>query len=282
MRNRVLVLAAVAACAGPRPRAPSGEVVFSVTGRVEHGPYRFGQGDLGRLHRRGFRAVTPVSGAEARFEGVAVGALLQDSMDLEKDADTAVFHGRGGYRAAVPLAAVRQLKPVLADRVNGAAVGAWRSDSAPLVLAWPNVEAPGIDSDPRMRWWWVSGVTKLELVSWIATYGRALRVPQGASDEARLGADVIATQCMECHRVRGVGGTGGRELTGAAGRDLESFAASLRVHLQKAGMASAPEVTPAAARQIAAFLRAVEVSGGKSEEEGLPVETPPPPQPRGY
>jgi len=96
MRNRVLVLAAIAACAGPRPRPPRGEVVFSVTGRVQEGPYRFGRDDLPRLPRRAFRAVAPGSGSPARFEGVAVLALLQDAVELEVDADTVVFHGREG------------------------------------------------------------------------------------------------------------------------------------------------------------------------------------------
>jgi hypothetical protein len=287
MRNRVLVLAAIAACAGPRPRPPRGEVVFSVTGRVQEGPYRFGRDDLPRLPRRAFRAIAPGSGSPARFEGVAVLALLQDAVELEVDADTVVFHGREGYRAAVPVGALRQLRPVLADQVGDALVGAWRSEAAPLVLAWPNVEVPGIDSDPRMRWWWVPGVTTVELVSWTATYGRVLAVPRGASDDARLGAGAVATQCMGCHRVRGVGGTRGRELTGGgARRDLAAFAVSLREHLKLVGKASAPETSPAAVRQIDAFLRALDMAGLRSEEEGLPPERPspqlPPTRPRGY
>ena len=286
MRMRVLAVAVLLACSAPRPRAPKGEVVVSFEGRVENGPFRFGKGDLASLPRRGFKAVSPITGKEATFEGLAVPAILADLIEVAKGGDTAVFHGEGGYAAPVPIAALRQLKPVLADKVDGAPVADWRRDAAPLQLAWPNVEQPGIDSDPRMRWWWVGGVRKVELQNWIATYGKALRVPQGSSDDARLGAEAISASCIGCHKVRGVGGTRGPELRDAAiRRDPQAFTASMRRHLAKAsGMASAPETGPAVARQIAAFLHAVGLAGTRPEEDVQPPDLPvlPPLVPGGY
>lgn len=286
MRMRVLTVAVLVACSGPRPRPPKGEVVVSFEGRVENGPFRFGKDDLPGLPRHGFKAVSPITGKEAKFEGVAVTAILGDVLEVATGGDTAVFHGQGGYAAPVPIAALRHLKPVLADKVDGAPVGEWRGDAAPLQLAWPNVEQPGIDSDPRMRWWWVAGVRKVEIQNWIATYGRALRVPQGSSDEARLGAEAISVSCIGCHKVRGVGGTRGPELMDASvRRDPQAFTANMREHLAKAsGTESAPETSPVAARQIAAFLHAVDLAGTRPEEDVQPPDLPalPPPVPGGH
>jgi hypothetical protein len=277
MRKRVLLAAALVACAGPRPRAPKGEVVVSFEGNIEHGPYRFGRDDLPNLPRRGFKAVSPLSGKEATFEGMAVASIVADEMDLPTGVDTAVFFGQNGYAVPVSIASIRQLRPVLADKVNGAAVGDWSPSAAPLQLAWPNVDQPGIDSDPRMRWWWVGGVKKVEMRSWIATYGRALRVPQGSSDDARLGAEAVSVSCIACHKVRGVGGTRGPELhSGTVRGDPRAFSEAMREHLAKSsGMGSAPETNGVSARQIAAFLRAIEVAGPRPEDEA-PLEQQPP------
>jgi hypothetical protein len=278
MRTRVLLAAALVACSGARPRTPSGEVVLTVKGKVEHGPYGFGKDDLPHLPRRGFKAVPPMTGNLATFDGVAVAQLLGDHVDVRKDADTAVFHGHRGYVAPVPISAIRQSKPVLADKLNGGPVGSWREDAAPLLLAWPNVDQPGIESDPRARWWWVGGVHEIELQNWVATYGKALRVPAGASDEARLGADALVVSCIGCHKIRGVGGTRGPELKdGAVRRDPQVFAAMLRDHLAKESGMDVPETAPATARQIAAFLAALDIAGAKPEEEIQPE--PPPPRP---
>src|SRR5512142_288684 len=250
-----LALAAMfIACAGPRPRTPRGEVVVSFEGKVENGPFRFGKGDLPTLPRRSFKAVSPVTGKEASFDGLVVSTILSDEMELGKGVDVAIFHGNDGYAAPVPIAALRQLKPILADKVNGAPAADWAKAAAPLQLAWPNVDQPGIDSDPRMRWWWVGGVKRVEMQSWITTYGKALHVPQGSSDDARLGAESISVSCMACHKVRGVGGTRGPELrAGVVPGDLQAFSDAMREHLAKtSGMGAAPETSSAAARQIAA------------------------------
>ncbi len=283
MRTRVLLATALLACAGPTPRTPRGEVVVSFEGKIEHGPFRFGKDDLPSLPRRGFKAVPPSSGNEASFDGLVVSIILSDEMELGKGVDIAVFHGEGGYAVPVPITALRQLRPVLADKVNGGPVAGWSKAAAPLQLAWPNVDQPGIDSDPRMRWWWVGGVRKVDLQSWVSTYGRALRVPQGSSDDARLGAEVISVSCMACHKLRGVGGTRGPELrSGIVPREPQAFSDALRDHLAKAsGMASAPETSPLAARQIAAFLRAVDLAGPRPDDEAPPEQAPLPPRPAG-
>ena len=267
MRTRLALAAALLACSAGKPYVTRGEPVVTFAGKVEMGPAVLGTMDLEALARRKFEAVPP-GGERARFEGLALSPLLGDTLELAREADTAVFHGDSGRAAAVPLVSIRQLKPVLADKVDGAEITTWRPGAAPLQLAWPNLDAPGIDSDPRMRWWWVGGVRKVELVSWIATYGKALRVPPGASDAARLGADVLANSCLGCHRLRGVGGTRGPELSaGLVKADTTALSARLRVHLQRvSGVASAPEVTPAAVGQVVAFLRAVELAARAEEE----------------
>jgi hypothetical protein len=254
-------------------------VVLTFEGSVLHGPFRFGAADLPALPRRSFLAASPFGDQRARFEGVSLAGLLEEEMELAKDADIAVFHGRGGYTAPVPIVTLRQLKPVLADRIGDAPVRAWREGAAPLQLAWPNVEHPGIDTDPRMRWWWVEGVEKVSLQNWIGSYGKALRVPAGARDDARIGASVLASTCIVCHRVRGVGGTRGPELSDALVRSRpQPFATRMRDHQVKvSGVTSAPETSPVAAGQVAAFLRAVELAGTRAEDEdeGQTPELPP-------
>jgi hypothetical protein len=270
MRNPLLACALLAcACAGPRSRKATGEAVLSIGGKVEQGPYTFGRADLATLPHRSFRAIPPGADAPQKYDGVAIAAVLSDVVELGKGVDTVTFYGKDGYVVPVPLAGIRQLRPVLADAVAG-------TPSQELQLAWPNVDQPGIDTDPRMRWWWVGGVTKLEVNAWVATYGRALRVPAGGSDDARLGADAFSVQCMECHKLRTVGGTRGRDLTQiAAGRDPQAFAASMRPHLEKVApekLAPGNEPAPASLRQIAAFLHDVQVGGARAEEEFQPPE----------
>ncbi len=288
MRTRLLLATSLLACSTPRPFPTRGEPVVSFEGKVEAGPHRIGAEDLKALPRRAFAATAPAGGAPARFEGMAIASFLADKIELKRDADLAIFRGEGGRAAAVPLTAIRQLKPVLADTVDGAPISGWRKEASPLQLAWPVQEWPGIDSDPRLRWWWVGAVTKVELASWSATYGKALRVPPGASDAARLGADVLATSCMSCHRVRDMGGTKGPELTVAVAGEPKSFATAMRDHLRTAsGHASAPETPPAAAGQVLAFLRAVELAARPEDEVKEPERPEAPPAnprlpPRGY
>ena len=283
MRTRLLLAASLLACSSARQFPTRGEPVVSFEGKVERGPHVVGTDDLKTLTRRAFKATTPSGGAPVRFEGLSIAPFLGDRIELKHEADLALFRGEGGMVAAVPLTSVRQLKPVLADTVDGAPVSGWRKEAAPLQLAWPVEEWPGIESDPRLRWWWVGAVTKVELVSWNATYGKALRVPPGASDVARLGADVLGTSCMGCHRVRGAGGTRGPELTAALAPEPTAFATALRDHLRRAsGQSSAPETTPAAAGQVLAFLRAIELAARPEDEVKEPERPEAPPAKPGY
>lgn len=287
MRKRTLLAVLLCACAGPRPITPRGGVVLTVDGDVEGGPFPFGAEDVPGLPRRAFRALPPGAGRAARFEGVAVVPLLADHVSLDRGVDLAIFHGEGGVVAPVPFGALRQMRPVLADAVDGAPVGRWRSEAAPLQLAWPNLEQPGIDGDPRMRGWWLRGVRRIELRSWAATYARALRVPPGSGDDARRGSAQVLASCLGCHRLRGVGGTRGRDLRALVGSvGEEALLARLAAHAQALqGEGAGPAPGEGALRQAAAFLVAVGEAGGPADEE-LPVrEAPepeaPPPVPQG-
>jgi hypothetical protein len=284
-KRTLLAAAALVACAGPRPHPPHGALVLTVDGKVEQGAFTFGADDLPQLPRRAFEGAAPAPRPSgAKFEGVAVAKLLGDEVDVARGSDVAVFHGEGGYAAVVPLATLRQIRPVLADEVDGQPVGKWRAGAGPLQLAWPNLEQPGIDSDPRMRGWWVGGVTRIEMQSWIASYGRALRVPPGAGDDARKGASA-AVSCLSCHKLRGSGGTAGPEL-----RDLQiaadpgKFEARMREHLGRVappGTVLDPIATAAAAHDVTAFLKAVELAGPRPDDEVQVQEPqlPPPPPP---
>jgi len=278
-----LLLAGFTSCAGwPKLRPPAAGDLLRVEGMVDKGPFGFSSADLATLERRTLRGVDPRAGREATYAGVSLSPLLSEGIPL-RGADTAVFHGRGGYLAAVPLNAVRQSRPVLADQVAGSKLEEASPGSGPLLLAWPDAEAPGLDTDPRQRWYWVRGVERIELVSWQDTLGRALRVPQGASAEARLGADVFARQCLHCHRLRGRGGLVGPELTRAAAEkpalDLPALLAS---HLApRSGMVGAPELGATPAGQVTAFLKVVAQSGPDRPEDEVRPPQPARPQP-GY
>ena len=284
MRTRLGLFALLAACSAPRPQPPRGAVVLTVEGKVEFAPFRFGAEDLPHLPRGAFRAIAPggQSADAKRFEGVALETVLTDKMELNHDADTAIVHGADGVEVPVPLAVVRQLRPVLADHANGTPFGPSAAGPVSLSLVWPNLDHPGIDTDPRMRWWWVGGVEKIVIQSWLATYGRALQVPAGAPASARLGADVVSAQCIGCHRIHGMGGTRGPELVRSGERPVvRASRAGLRGHLRAvSGTPSAPEITAAVADQVIAFLDSLAEAGPFRDEveparPGLDEELPP-------
>jgi hypothetical protein len=274
-------LAALAACSAPRPKATgsASDEVFAVTGKVAGGAARFAPGDLGALPRREFRASDPRQGEERRFSGVAVAKLLDEGFEVERGADVAVFHARDGYQIAIPIAVLRQHRPVLADRIDGVPVAEARPGAGPLVLAWPNVEQPGLTHDPRARWWWVDGVTSLEVSSWMGAYGRALRVPSGASDEARSGSGEFANSCMPCHQIRGVGGSRGPDLSEKLSEpgSTERLEARVREHEKRAFGKGVAELSPQTIRHIGSFLRVVALAGPIRPQDE-PIE--PPPEPR--
>ncbi|HZZ84528.1 MAG TPA: hypothetical protein VFE30_08320 [Anaeromyxobacteraceae bacterium] len=275
----ILAAACALACGAPRPRPPSGPAALTVKGRVENGPFVFGREDLARLPRRAFRAQDPRAGRAVAFEGISLAPLLADEMALGRGVDTAAIRGADGYLAAVPLSAIRQLRPVLADRADGQPLRALR-------LVWPNLDWPGLETDPRTRFWWVEGVVDVDVLVWERSFGRALRLPAGASDAARLGADGFVTWCFSCHRLRGVGGERGAELTKAAralgaGRTEERARRHGGAEAARLGSPPPPEGVPA---QIAAFLAAVEAAGplpaqDEKADERREEELLPPPRP---
>jgi mono/diheme cytochrome c family protein len=271
MRKPVLLaLAALAACSRAPARPPAAGDLLVVEGKVEKGPLGFAASDLAALPRRTLRGTDPAAGRVGTFAGPSLAELVADRLPLRAGVDVVVLHGRGGARVPVPLNAIRQSRPVLATEADGRPLDGGAGDSGPLLVAWPDAEAPGLDTDPRVRWWWVRGVSRLEMASWAEKYGRALRVPLGAGDEARRGADLFASQCLHCHRLRGQGGEVGPELTAAplGGGRLEI---SLPGHLAGQAGGGAPEISGAAARQVAAFLAAVQASAGdRPQDEPAP------------
>lgn len=262
MRKKSLVLLllfAAAACSGPRlPATPRGEPIVTVGGDLEGGPRRLGRGDLDALPRRAFHAVDPAAGSEQVWEGAQLMAIVERA-GAKKAADVVVARTDRKEAIAVPVAVIRQLRPVLADRVDGR--------SAPsLVLAWPNVDQPGLDTDPRSTTWWAHGVEALDLVEWDRTFGRALRVPPGAPDAARLGSDQFSHRCIACHALRGAGGAAGPDLTTVAERiSWDGFVRTVEKHAGGRARRGG-ETPPNALADLWAFLRSVATAGTASDE----------------
>ncbi|HYQ79949.1 MAG TPA: hypothetical protein VEP68_00540, partial [Anaeromyxobacteraceae bacterium] len=168
----LLPLPALLACSGaPRPRLPPGQAALTVDGRLEDGPLDLRASDLSALPRRAFRAREPSSGREARFEGPSVPDLLDEARP-RREADTLVIHGRDGRLALVALSRLTDLRPVLADRADGKPIAEWAREAGATLqgplLAWPNLDQPGLALDPRAPAWWVSGVATLTVESWEA------------------------------------------------------------------------------------------------------------------
>jgi hypothetical protein len=283
MRTLSIALAAALACAAPpRRRPPPGEVALTVEGKVDRGPAYLTTKDLSALPRRTFRAREPRAGQVTTFEGVSLAAVLSDAAPPLRTADIAVVRGRDGTAAALPLARIRELKPILADRADGRPIAEWAKEAGvpaeSFLLAWPNLDQPGLDTDPRARSWWVSGVATVGLEAWLATYGKALRLSAGATDEARRGAEVVAIHCLPCHSVRESGGRRGPDLTGVLkSKDRERFAEGVRRHALDTGLPAGP-TGDTFLREIAAFLASLETSEPPVPEEGEPREDAPPPQ----
>jgi mono/diheme cytochrome c family protein len=288
MRTPIAIIAFAAglsACTGLVLRRPVAGDALVVAGRVERGPYGLSADELAARARRTVRGVEPRSGIEAAFEGTDIAPMFTEGLARLPGTDTLVFYGAGGMRAAIPLNVVRQSRPVLASRADGKPVDERVAGAGALLVAWPDAEQPGLDTDPRLRWFWVRGVTRVDVVVWLDTYGRALRVPPGGSDEARRGADLFGSQCIHCHRIRRQGGDAGPELTLLlAEGDERRLRAALPGHLAaRSGVTSAPEISPAAATELAAFLRAVALAGQDPVTEEPVKELPPyrPPPPAG-
>jgi mono/diheme cytochrome c family protein len=258
----LLPVLALAACSS-RPRLPpsaQGTAIVEIRGAVKGGPFALGRADLDQLPRLGVDGVEPQTGKAASWEGTSVAALVSDRVELQRGADTVVV--RTGDRTAVPvpLTVIRQLKPVLADRADGTRL-------ATPVLAWPR--DLGLATDPRAPAWWARDPIAFEVVDWQRTYGPALATPDGAADAARRGAGVYAESCISCHRMRGVGGERGPELTTVGSRlRAAAFAALLPGHPgweNRDTQGSGAE----AATELWTFLRSVALATAGAAPEDL-------------
>ncbi|HEU4384562.1 MAG TPA: hypothetical protein VFR85_13830 [Anaeromyxobacteraceae bacterium] len=281
---------ALLGCSGtPRPRLPPGEAALTIEGRLEDGPLDLRASDLRALPRRAFRAREPSTGREALFEGVSVADLLLDAVRPKRGADTLVVRGRGGREATVTRTRLRDLRPILADRADGKPIEDWAREAglgleAPL-LAWPNLDQPGLALDPRAPSWWVSGVSTLAVETWEASYGAALALPGAASDEARRGQARFADHCLPCHRLRGAGGTRAPAIV-PPGWPPDRIATRLEAHGADSAWIPPGADGAVARREIAAFLQAAAASSepqedrpGEAEEPARRPEPPPPPGP---
>lgn len=274
MRKRllaaVLAVAAAGCSRGPGlPKSPRGEAAVKVSGAVESGPFFLDGGALAQLPQRTVKGVDPQTGRGAAYQGAALHELLA-RLKLKRGADTVVVRTADGEAIPIPVWIVLQMKPVLADHADGTSL-------PDRILAWPNVEQQGLDTDPRAHQWWARRVVALELADWQRMFGPALRAPPGAADSARLGAGQYGLRCVACHRVRGVGGTKGPELTRAGDRlDAGRFARAVEQH---PGFADGARRTGAPAGavvdQVWAFLWAVARSGPPVAEDAAEPEEPP-------
>jgi hypothetical protein len=269
MRKRtVALLVLAAACSSVRiAKVPHGKPVLKIAGEVKGGPFELGEQDLATLPRRKVRGADPATGREALFEGADLAPSLA-RLELEKGVDTVVARTADRREIAVPLTMIHQARPVLADRVDGAA-------AAERVLAWPTAEQGGLASDPREPAWWAHGVVELDLVNGFNVYGRALAVPDGSPEGAHVGADLAGARCLACHRLRKVGGEKGPDLTRVAERvPLDGFRALLAGGHPGWALPGQDPPGDAAARQVWLFLKAVATEADVGPVEEVPPEPP--------
>ena len=233
------------------PRTAQGTQVVEVRGAVRSGPHALGRADLAKLPRLKVRGVDPRTGRSAEWEGPSLSVLVSDRVELKRGADTVLVRTLDGAATPIPLPIIRQLRPVLADKVDGAPL-------AVPEIAWPNADQGGLATDPRAASWWARDIVAFELVDWQRTFGPVLSPPEGAADAARRGAGVYAESCIECHKLRGQGGQRGPDLTTVASRlGPEAFTALLPSHpgWKERRLRDSPD--PESATELWAFLRAV-------------------------
>lgn len=268
MRKLALLLVIVAGCSGGArlPLAAKGEPVLEVRGAVKNGPFALGRADLDAMPRLGVHGVDPGTATEAVWEGASVAALVAERVELLKGADTVLVRTADGAAIPIPLTLVRQLKPVLADRANGAPL-------ATRVLAWPTLEQRGLGTDPRAPGWWAREVVAFELVDWQRTFASALATPVGAPDSARRGAGWYGERCVACHRMRGAGGSRGPDLTTVAARLGQApFEALLERHPGwTTGVGDPPGAEGAA--ELWSYLRSVAAAAPGAQPTALTAES---------
>jgi hypothetical protein len=264
----LLVTVAWGCSTGTRlPHTTHGQEVLEIRGSIKGAPFRLGEADVEALDSGKVRGLDPVTGREATYEGMDLSALL-DRLDLTGDADTVIVRTDDRQAVPVPLSLVRELRPVLAARADGAPLPA-------RLVAWPNIAHHGLTTDPRAALWWARKVVALEYVSWATAIGRALRIPEGAPAGALVGAAIFGSRCLACHRIREAGGADGPELT-QAGRapTAEALAAKLPGHPGWTSQGTAPP-RPEAISQLATFLWTVaRAPDDKEEDEPEPEPRP--------
>jgi len=206
------------------PEQPRGKVALELRGEWKGSPRAIGEEDLAALPALKVKGTDPVTGRSAEWEGPDLSVLVRHVTEARPGIDTVVVRTAAGEAVPVSLGKFMQYRPALATRADGAALEASR-------LAWPNGAQPGLLRDPRHRAWWAEKVTALELVRWSRAFGRNLTVPGGAPAEARRGAGLFVERCLNCHAMRGAGGTRGPELSAwGAGHDLGALSAKLGQH----------------------------------------------------
>jgi hypothetical protein len=257
----LLVLSAACGAGILLPRRPTGDPVLEVRGAIKDGPFKLGAAELDALPRRTVQGTDPVTGRTASWEGVALGKVLTERVELQRGADTVLLRTADRRAVPVPYMVLRQLHPVLADRADGQPL-------SERIVAWPNAVQRGLDTDPRARSWWARGVVALEVVNG-SIYLRSLTVPEGASTGARVGASLYEARCLACHRMRKAGGEKGPELTQIAQR-LAPDALGRLLERHPGWSDALPEPPDGdSLQQLWAFLRAV------STEPVLPAEEAP-------
>lgn len=267
MRKSWIVLGFLAACTGgPRlPTTAQGQTVLEVRGALKKGPYALGRADLAKLPRRSLRGVDPATGRAATWEGVSVATLVNDRVELAKGADTVIVRTADRAAIPIPLTLVRQWKPVLADRADGATL-------ATPVLTWPTLEQRGLETDPRAEGWWARGVVAFEIVEWQKAFASALAIPDGATDAARRGATWYGDRCIRCHRMRGAGGERGPDLTTVAARLRPGPFAALLDHHPGWTAEVGESPGPQGAEELWTFLRAVSATTTGPRTEAVTAE----------
>jgi hypothetical protein len=274
----ILVVAAASACSSKvlLPRSAQGQPVLEVRGAIAEGPHSLGRADLDRLPRLKVLGTDPRTGETTEWEGPSVAALVSDHVELKRGSDTAVIRTADGAAIPVPLGVIRTFRPVLAYQAAGVRL-------ATPIVAWPTEAQRGLATDPRAGSWWARDVVAFEIVSWQRTYGTALAPPEGAVDAARRGADAYVESCTGCHKVRGVGGTKGPDLSTVALRIRDDAFLSLLPQHPGALERRLRDTSDAWQREVWAFLGAIaalpppEVPQGEVTADGVP---PPPPAKR--
>lgn len=267
MRKLCLIVVLLVSCSGGArlPKAAQGTPLVAVRGAVKEGPFALGRADLEKLPRRAVHGIDPVSLREAVWEGTSVAEIVSRRVELRKGADVVIVRTADGSAISIPITVILQLKPVLADRADGTRLPS-------MVLAWPTREQRGLETDPRAGQWWARDVVAFEIADWQRTYAPALATPDGAADGARRGSGWYGERCISCHRMRGVGGERGPDLTAVAARlHPAPFAALLQKHPGWNGTGGDPPGEEAAS-DLLAFLRAVAAAPAAAPPESLTAE----------